>query len=278
MIQSLQRDETPYVPPERGNYCIPGKGSRPCHAEDKEAVLRQKMFALLSVISACAVIASGLSSCSSGGSGSEATYSYKYSGSDLSSSEVSAAMTHTQAQETSDVEITDGSGEIIGTSVYTYTVAQTQAADVGGADDGNVGGEPAAETTTQFNGDAKLNITLPSANGEMHFSQSASNKFIAIVNASREIDASLLVSVYSLPDTGQNYVLEFNGSTDGAGRLVRTADTLRRVYLIDTSGAIKYVAAASSDETENVSSVENWFCMEVIMKQMIMPEIADDLA
>lgn len=245
--------------------------------------MRQKLFALLSVISACAVMASGLTSCSSDSTGSQAAYSYKYSGSDVSAPEESASMVSEPSQEVSVSEVTDGAGEIIGTSVYTYTIAQTQAAggaDAAGAGDAgdNVGAQPAAVTTTEYNGDAKLNITLPSANGEMHFSQSASNKFIAIVNASRGIDASLLACVYSLPDTGQNYVLEFNGSTDSSGNMIKTADTLRRVYVIDTSGAVEYVAAASADETENVSSVENWFCMEVIMKKMILPEIAGQLS
>ena len=73
--------------------------------------------------------------------------------------------------------------------------------------------------------------------------------------------------------TGVAGIFEFSAS----GTENRTADNIRRVYLIDSSGKITYVSAASSSEAENVSVVENWFNMNVLIKGMIFPAIEDQL-
>ncbi len=131
--------------------------------------------------------------------------------------------------------------------------------------------EKASESGTTASKDVDLSIVLPSANGDMEVDTSPGNKFIAIVNSERQIDASYLAAVYSVPDSGQNYVFEFSSSTG------RTADDLRRVYLIDTNGKITGVAAKNASEKENVSSVENWFCMNVLIKKLVFPAVENEL-
>ena len=115
-----------------------------------------------------------------------------------------------------------------------------------------------------------LSIELPSANGKMEVDSSRGNKFTVIVSDERKIDAAYLVAVYSIPDSGQNYVFEFSSKTG------RTADDLRRVYLIDANGKITGVAAKNASEKENVSSVENWFCMNVLIKKLIFPAVENE--
>lgn len=112
-----------------------------------------------------------------------------------------------------------------------------------------------------------LSIEMPEQNGTMQTDSSSDNKFIAIVKNERKIKTDLLVAVFSLPDTGQNYVFEFR---DEKGR---SADDIRRVYLIDKKGNITSVAAADAKEKENISSIENWFCMNVLIKEVIYPAI-----
>ncbi len=131
--------------------------------------------------------------------------------------------------------------------------------------------EKASESSTAASKDVDLSIVLPSANGDMEVDTSPGNKFIAIVNNERQIDTSYLAAVYSVPDSGQNYVFEFSSSTG------RTADDLRRVYLIDTNGKITGVAAKNASEKENVSSVENWFCMNVLIKKLVFPAVENEL-
>ncbi len=124
----------------------------------------------------------------------------------------------------------------------------------------------AAESTT-----VDLTIELPEANGTMEVDTSPDNKFIAAVASQKKTDTSLLAAVYSVPESGQNYVFEFYDA-DG-----RTKDDLRRVYLMDDACHITGVAAAKSSEKVNVSSTENWFCFNVLIKGVIFDAIAEDL-
>ena len=131
-----------------------------------------------------------------------------------------------------------------------------------------------AETTSSSAlADFSLNMSVPDANGTMEVDLSEENKYTQIVAAQRGIDTSLLVAVYSVPESGQNYVFEFLS----AGAQNRTAENIRRVYLIDSSGKITYVSAASAAEAENVSAVENWFNMNVLIKGMIFPAIEEKM-
>lgn len=110
-------------------------------------------------------------------------------------------------------------------------------------------------------------VRLEYGKGNTWFSASEDNRFIKHISEERNIPASDLVSVYSLPDEGLNYVLEFNGG--------RAYGNLRRVYLIDADGNTASVAAADPSECENVSQAENTVCMKVLIKQGIFPCIED---
>lgn len=115
----------------------------------------------------------------------------------------------------------------------------------------------------------ELTIEMPDKNGNMKTDTSPNNKFIKAVNSDRMIETDKLVAVFAVPESGQNYVFEFYDS-DG-----RDVDDLRRVYLLDSDCKITGVAATSAKEKESVSSVENWFCMNVLIKEIIFPAIAD---
>jgi len=132
-----------------------------------------------------------------------------------------------------------------------------------------------AETTTEEATDepeiteVDLSITLPEKNGSMYVDKDDSNKFTAAVVSARKIDASLLVAVYSLPESGQNYVFEFSSANKF------TAENIRRVYLLDGKCNITGVAASKASESEKLSSTENWFCMNVLIKGVIFPAIKE---
>ncbi len=130
----------------------------------------------------------------------------------------------------------------------------------------------AEETTAvqQSSGEVELSISMPEKNGTMMTDKDSDNKFIRIVNKEKGIDAGLLLAVYSVPESGQNYVFEFYDAEDFS------AEKIRRVYLIDSFGDITSVAAAESSEKENISPVENWFCMNVLIKEIIYPAVTED--
>ena len=104
----------------------------------------------------------------------------------------------------------------------------------------------------------------------MEVSTDPENVFISAVRSARGIDPSLLAAVYSVPESGQNYVFEFKSAE-------RSAENLRRVYLLQADGAILSVAASNSAERENLSATENWFCMNVLIKNMVFPAVKDQM-
>ena len=124
---------------------------------------------------------------------------------------------------------------------------------------------------TDANGRIDLHVELPDANGTMVVSTERTNPYIALVSAQRSLPVERLVAVYTVPQTGQNYVFEFNAGA-------RTVENLRRVYLIDRNDQIDSVAATDWNEAENVSQTENWFCMNVLIKNMIFPKIAGEIS
>lgn len=124
---------------------------------------------------------------------------------------------------------------------------------------------------TDAQGRIDLHVELPDANGTMVVSTERTNPYIALVSAQRSLPVERLVAVYTVPQTGQNYVFEFNAGA-------RTVENLRRVYLIDRNDQIDSVAATDWNEAENVSQTENWFCMNVLIKNMIFPKIAGEIS
>ncbi|MBQ6020441.1 MAG: hypothetical protein IJL26_09725 [Clostridia bacterium] len=112
-----------------------------------------------------------------------------------------------------------------------------------------------------------------SADGSLHVDVSPENRFIQIVSKQSGISPSLLTAVYTLPDKGQNYVLEWNGETDASGKILRTADTVRRCYLIDISGRITDVAASDFNESVGMNRIENSVAMESMIKKILIPAI-----
>lgn len=69
--------------------------------------------------------------------------------------------------------------------------------------------------------------------GEMAFSDNADNKYIKTIVNKYGVDSKNLVALYTVPDNDGNIVLEFDGSTDGNGKLIRNKDTLVSIYSID---------------------------------------------
>ena len=119
--------------------------------------------------------------------------------------------------------------------------------------------------------------TLPEANGTMIVDNDPDNAWIQQISRDYNIPAARLTAFYSVPNTGQNYVLEWNGTTDGSGRLLRSAGTLRRCFLIDEEGKLDSVAAADPDERVNMSRVENSFAMETLIKGVILPKVLEQI-
>ena len=74
-------------------------------------------------------------------------------------------------------------------------------------------------------------VVIPDANGENYLSDSADNEFIKLISQKFGVDSKSLVAIYSVPDSGTNYVLQFKKSLIGS-TYKKSPDNLERVYHI----------------------------------------------
>lgn len=110
--------------------------------------------------------------------------------------------------------------------------------------------------------------------GEMAFSDDPNNKFIASVSAKYGVNAGNLVALYTVPDNNSNIVLEFDGSTNESGRLIRTDKTLVAIYSIDLALNSK---CASKDSQKNEYPYGEMMVMFMTTTKYIMPEFKGQL-
>lgn len=110
-------------------------------------------------------------------------------------------------------------------------------------------------------------------NGENQLSDHHNNKYIKLVSEKFNVDTELLVAIYSEPNTGNNFVLEFSGKRNEDGNVIKSPDTLVKVYQIDKS---KNITVATGKTTGNVgvSYAEGTLCFNMV-KSIVMPQYPD---
>ncbi|MEE1503087.1 MAG: hypothetical protein UGF89_02435 [Acutalibacteraceae bacterium] len=109
-----------------------------------------------------------------------------------------------------------------------------------------------------------------SKNGDNILSDHHNNKYIKLVSEKYNVEKELLVAIYAEPDKGNNFVLEFSGKRDEDGNVIKSPDTLTKVYAIDKA---KNIAVATGKATGNigVSYAEGTLCFNMI-KTIVMPQ------
>ncbi len=105
--------------------------------------------------------------------------------------------------------------------------------------------------------------------GDMAFSDAPDNRYISSVATKYGLDSANLVALYTVPENDSNIVLEFNGSKDANGRLIRTDKTLVAIYSIDRSLNSK---CASKDSGKNEYPYGEMIVMFMTTTKYIMPE------
>ncbi|MGN0525873.1 MAG: dockerin type I domain-containing protein [Acutalibacteraceae bacterium] len=79
--------------------------------------------------------------------------------------------------------------------------------------------------------DAPTEIVIPDKNGDNILSDSPTNEFIQLISKTYGIEKAALVAVYSVPDSGTNYVLRFKKNIL-TGKYSKAPDNLEYVYHI----------------------------------------------
>lgn len=109
-----------------------------------------------------------------------------------------------------------------------------------------------------------------SKNGDNVLSDHHNNKYIKLVSEKFNVNKDNLVAIYSEPDTGNNFVLEFSGKKDEDGNVIKSPDTLTKVYAIDKNQKIS-VATGKTTGNIGVSYAEGTLCFNMI-KTIVMPQ------
>lgn len=133
-------------------------------------------------------------------------------------------------------------------------------------------GDNLTKTTTKKNesGNPIQEYEKLSKNGDNILSDHHNNKYIKLVSEKFNVDKELLVAIYAEPDQGNNFVLEFSGKRDSDGNVIKSPETLTKVYAIDKE---KNIAVATGKTTGNigVSYAEGTLCFNMI-KTIVMPQ------
>ncbi len=112
-----------------------------------------------------------------------------------------------------------------------------------------------------------------SKNGDNYLSDHYENEYIALVESEYGIDPDLLVAIYSVPDTGTNFVLQFSGAKNKNDEIVKSPDTLEKVYQIDLDKNIK-VATGTNKGNVGVSYPESVMSFNMV-KVIVMEQYPD---
>lgn len=112
-----------------------------------------------------------------------------------------------------------------------------------------------------------------SPKGNNILSDNCENEFIKLISETYNVDSDLLVAVYSTPDNGDNFVLQFNGTKDSNGNYVKSPNTLEKVYQIDKSRNVK-IATGKKSGNVGVSYGEGVLCFNMI-KTVVMEQYPD---
>lgn len=134
----------------------------------------------------------------------------------------------------------------------------------------NLNDEPNIETTKN---EAVAHYEQFSKNGDNILSDHFENKYIKLVSTNYSVESDLLVAIYSQPDTGNNFVLQFDGTKDSDGNIVKSPDTLKKVYQIDKEGNIK-IATGTQTGNVGVSYAEGMLCFNMV-KTLVMEQYPD---
>ncbi len=74
-------------------------------------------------------------------------------------------------------------------------------------------------------------VVIPDKNGDNYLTDDPNNEFIKLIADKYDLDPESLVAIYSVPDTGTNYVLRFKKSLIG-NKYEKSVDNLYYVYHI----------------------------------------------
>lgn len=123
---------------------------------------------------------------------------------------------------------------------------------------------------------AESTTAAPQKKGDMIFTEDANDPFIQAIVQKYNVDPARLAGIYMSPASDSNYFWEFDGTTDGNGKLVRNADTLKYVYTA-TADRSEICRAGGFTGNDGLTAAQGYLVFET-NKQLMLPKFEAQLA
>ena len=119
-------------------------------------------------------------------------------------------------------------------------------------------------------------VVIPNKNGDNYLSDDPNNEFIKLIASTYNIDTKALVAIYSVPDSGTNYVLQFKAGGIFNKTYEKSPDNLYRVYHIGLAPErkISYTSGKLVTGNYNCEGAEGMLVFNLV-KTKVMPQYPD---
>lgn len=118
-------------------------------------------------------------------------------------------------------------------------------------------------------------VVIPDKNGDNYLSDDPNNEFIKLISSTYNVDEKALVAIYSVPDSGTNYVLQFKKSLLSS-TYEKSPDNLYRVYHIGLAPEreISYTSGSLFTGNYNCDAASGVLVFNLVQTQ-VMPQYPD---
>lgn len=119
-------------------------------------------------------------------------------------------------------------------------------------------------------------VVIPDKNGENFLTDDPNNEFIDLIADTYNVDKKALVAIYSVPDSGTNYVLQFKASGLINKTYEKSPDNLYRVYHIGLAPerTVSYTSGNLLTGNHNCTGAEGMVVFNLV-KTTVMEQYPD---
>ena len=119
-------------------------------------------------------------------------------------------------------------------------------------------------------------VVIPNKIGDNYLSDDPNNEVIKLIASTYNIDKNALVAIYSVPDSGTNYVLQFKAGGIFNKTYEKSPDNLYRVYHIGLAPdrTISYTSGNLLTGNYNCEGAEGMLVFNLV-KTKVMPQYPD---
>lgn len=120
-------------------------------------------------------------------------------------------------------------------------------------------------------GEGEGGIVIPDKNGDNYLTDDPNNEFIDLIADTYNVDKKALVAIYSVPDSGTNYVLQFKAKGLINKTYEKSPDNLYRVYHIGIAPerTISYTSGNLISGNHNCTGAEGMLVFNLVQTKVM---------